>query len=291
MSPARKLILTLCSLLLLVPTNSGPLEISPVPSQVPDVSVNAYLGFDRNDYPGDASLDALRLTFAFAGYWLNPPPGGTSDSWLGKRVILRSHGFGFLLLFNGRLDKQIKSSRDPKFLGASDARDAVAAAKKEGFSAGATIFLDQEEGGRMLPEQLAYLYAWIDAVNASSYRAGIYCSGIPARDGQTQIITANDIREHAGNRKIAFFIYNDACPPSPGCAFSTGARSLAPRQSGVSFAAVWQFAQSPRRKNLAAAGASQYSADGNCYPPLPAGMPDIFVDLDVATSPDPSSGR
>jgi hypothetical protein len=249
----------------------------------------SYLGFDRNDYPGDASLDALRRTFAFCGYWLNPPPGQTSDSWLGKRAILRSHGFGFLLLFNGRTDKQIKSSRNPKSLGARDALSAIAAAEKESFPAGAIIFLDQEEGGRMLPEQRAYLFAWIDAVNASPYRAGIYCSGIPAKDGQSQIITANDIREHAAGRKIAFFIYNDACPPSPGCAFD--ARNLAPRQSGVPFADVWQFAQSPRRKNLTPACASQYAPDGSCYPPMPTGMPSIFVDLDVAASPDPSSGR
>jgi hypothetical protein len=36
-----------------------------------------------------------------------------------------------------------------------------------GECAGAVIFLDQEEGGRMLPELRAFVYAWIDAVNAS----------------------------------------------------------------------------------------------------------------------------
>jgi hypothetical protein len=36
-----------------------------------------YLGFDRNDYPGDANLAALRKTFAFSGYWLNNPRGST----------------------------------------------------------------------------------------------------------------------------------------------------------------------------------------------------------------------
>lgn len=249
----------------------------------------SYLGFDRNDYPGDASLDALRHTFAFSGYWLNPPPGETSNSWLGKRGILRSEGFGFLLLFNGRTDKQINSSRDPKSLGSRDALDAIAAARKDGFPAGAIIFLDQEEGGRMLPEQRAYLYAWIDAVNVSEYRAGIYCSGIPVKEGKAEIITADDIRQNAGSRKIAFFIYNDACPPSPGCAFP--AKNLAPRSSGVPFAAVWQIAQSPRRKNLTAACASEYASDGNCYAPLLTGTQRIFVDVDVAASPDPSSGR
>ncbi|MGH9865260.1 MAG: glycoside hydrolase domain-containing protein, partial [Candidatus Acidiferrales bacterium] len=84
-----------------------------------------YLGFDRNDYPGDAALDSLRQTFAFSGYWLNAPPGENSSSWRGERTILRAHGFGFLVLFNGRLDKQLKSPRNARLLGAGDAATAV----------------------------------------------------------------------------------------------------------------------------------------------------------------------
>src|SRR5438552_3901090 len=36
---------------------------------------SAYLGFDRNDYPGDSSLGTLRQRFSYTGYWLNNPPG------------------------------------------------------------------------------------------------------------------------------------------------------------------------------------------------------------------------
>ena len=32
----------------------------------------------------------------------------------------------------------------------------------------------------MLPEQKAYIFAWVDAVIAAGFRAGIYCSGIAA---------------------------------------------------------------------------------------------------------------
>ena len=38
-----------------------------------------YLGFDRNEYPGDANLKTLRQTFSYTGYWLNNPPGATSN--------------------------------------------------------------------------------------------------------------------------------------------------------------------------------------------------------------------
>src|ERR1700730_11628768 len=134
----------------------------------------AYLGFDRNQYPGDAALGSLRQTFSFCGYWLNVPPGENSNTWKGKREVLASSGFGFLVLFNGRLFRELKSLPNSRTLGAHDAAIAVEAAKREGFPSEAVIFLDQEEGGRMLPVQRAYAHTWIDAVNASGYRAGVY---------------------------------------------------------------------------------------------------------------------
>ncbi len=247
-----------------------------------------YLGFDRNRYPGDPALRLLRQTFSFSGYWLNAPPNETSNTWEGKREVLTSNGFGFLVLFNGRLYRELKAPADPRTLGKNDAAVAVRAAKKEGFPEGTVIFLDQEEGGRMLPEQRAYVYAWIDAVNASGYRAGVYCSGIPANEeGGATIITANDLRDNADRRKIVFFIYNDSCPPSPGCAFPRNPPS--PQQSGVPFAAIWQFAQSPRRREITASCPSNYHADGNCY--APQSTDGLNIDLDSADSPDPSSGR
>jgi hypothetical protein len=249
-------------------------------------AAHTYVGFDRNDYPGDAALDALRKTSAFSGYWLNAPPGESSDSWRGKREILLAHGFGFLVLFNGRLDKELKAPRDAKTMGANDARSAVTAAQAQGFPHGTVIFVDQEEGGRMLPEQREYLYAWIDGVNANGYRAGVYCSGTPD-PSDNNVITADDIREHAGTRQISFFVYNDACPPSPGCVFAAPSSTAA--QSGVPFAVAWQIAQSPRRKNITARCRTTYAADGSCYPPGLAALK-IFVDVDVAASADPSQG-
>lgn len=245
-----------------------------------------YLGFDANDYPGDAALAGLRANFSFAGYWLNNPPGEKSDSWTGKRAALQARGFGFLLLFDGRLDKELKTAARGAALGKSDGAAAVAAALREGFPKGAIIFLDQEEGGRLLDEQNAYLFAWVDAVIAEGFRAGVYCSGIAAPDGPGKfVITANDIREHAVGREIAFFVYDDACPPAPGCASGS---APAPSESGVAFAVLWQFAQSPRRPEYTRACRSTYAKDGNCYP---AGASGVYVDLDSAMSSDPSGGR
>jgi hypothetical protein len=252
-------------------------------------SHRAYLGFDRNDYPGDANLGILRRTFAFTGYWLNVPPGATSNTWVGKRNAIKETGFGFLVIFNGRLDAELRKSNDASALGRSDADTAVASARREGFPERTLIFLDQEEGGRMLPEQKAYLYAWVDGVKAGGFRAGIYCSGIAVLEGNgVTVMTAEDIRQNAGARKIAYWVINDACPPSPGCTFPRHAPS--PSQSGVTFANAWQFAQSPKRRDVAVGCRVNYASDGNCYPPGLAGQK-LFVDVDSARSADPSAGR
>ena len=248
-----------------------------------------HLGFDRNDYPGDNRLAALHQTFAFTGYWLNNPPGAKSNSWTGKRETIEKAGFGFVVVYNGKTYAQLKGN-EAEELGSADGQGAVALAKKEGFPVNAIIFLDQEEGGRLLEEQKAYLFAWIDAVNSGGYKAGVYCSGIPAteKSGET-IVTANDIRENAGDRHVAYFIANDACPPSPGCVFSKPA--VAPKDSGIDFADVWQFVQSPRRPDLTKSCAETYHADGNCYPPNVDHKTRLHVDVEVATEPDPSHGR
>jgi hypothetical protein len=247
----------------------------------------SYLGFDRNDYPGDSNLKSLRQTFAYTGYWLNNPPGASSNSWAGHRTAVESAGFGFLVLFNGRLYAQLKNVTNAKRLGQADARAAAESARREGFPAAAIIFLDQEQGGRMLPEQKAYIYAWVDGVVAAGFRAGIYCSGQPSPDAQ-KIVTAEDIRQSAGSRQITYWAINDACPPAPGCAFPQNPPR--PAESGIGFAEVWQFAQSPQRKDVAA-HCTNYSHDGNCYPPGTSAAQGLHVDLETATSPDPSHGR
>ena len=262
--------------------------------QMPDSSAppapSGYIGFDRNDYPGDSNLKILRQTFSYSGYWLNNPPGAKTNSWTGKRKALQAAGFGFLVLFNGRTYAEIKSAGNAVKLGNSDAAAAVSAARAEGFPSQTIIFLDQEQGGRLLPEQRAYLHAWVDAVNSAQFLAGVYCSGIAAREGSgASIVTAEDIRENAAGRKIKYWVVNDSCPPSPGCAVSR--KELLPKSSGISFADVWQFSQSPKRTDFAKGCPANYNKDGNCYPPGVDPPLRLYVDLDVATSSDPSHGR
>jgi hypothetical protein len=250
----------------------------------------AFLGMDRNDYPGDANMQTLRKTFAFTGYWLNNPPGADRNSWKGKRATLQEMGYGFLILFNGREYNELKVSGEAAKVGPRDAATAVQAAKTDGFPRNAILFLDQEQGGRMLPEQRAYIHAWVDGVVNGGYRAGVYCSGIAFRESSNvSVVTATDIRDNAGKRDIHFFISNDHCGPSLGCVFPAAPPN--PAASGLAFAEVWQYAQSPRRPHQTAACRAAYAPDGNCYPPGVVASSGLHIDVDTADSPDPSSGR
>ncbi len=270
------------------------------PATGPAPGQPSYIGFDANDYPGDARLPALRKQFAFTGYWLTNPPGTNSNSWVGKRDILLRNGFGFLVLADGRFDKEIlraqKAGKPPATLARQDAATAVAAAQREGFPAGTILFLDQEEGGRMLPEQAEYLLAWTEAVAGTDYRPGVYASGQPVPDGKgpdgkpVTITTVQDIRQHVASghlHPIAFWAWQDACPPAAGCVVHP-ANPPAPALSGTIDLSAWQYAKSPRSSSITQACRATYNRDGNCYAP---GVPGYWLDLDASASPDPSHGR
>ena len=260
----------------------------------------AFNGVDRNDYPGDTMLGALHKSFSYTSYWLNVPPGAKANTWTGKRAVLRDRGFGFMLLWNGRLDRDLKSGelkgKEAASLGRSDAAAAVAAAEREGFPRGALIFLDQEEGGRLLPEQLSYVLAWVDAVRRAGWKGGVYCSGLavsglPVDDGNGgTITTAQDIERQAGSWKIPLWVAREECPPSPGCAIESKPR-LPSAALGLPDAVVWQYALSPRRPEFTGGCPKNYAEDNNCYAPGVYHGPYGFVDLDTAASADPSGGR
>ncbi len=251
-----------------------------------------YRGLDRNDYPGDDTMLELHKTFAFTGFWLTSPPGATANTWLGKRAVLRAQGWGFLLLANGRLDRDIvkeqKEGVKPADIGKLDAAVVIASAKQEGFPVGATLFLDQEEGGRLLEEQAGYLLGWTEAVAASTYKPGVYASGQLVQDEPGVMIdTIRDIRARvkAGKlHEVAMFDAQDACPPAPGC--TVQAKPLS--EAGEPDLVAWQYAQSPRRPAITKSCTVAYAADGNCYAP---NVPGTFLDMDLAREADPSHGR
>ena len=221
--------------------------VAAAPAQQLASAPHNYIGFDANDYPGDALLPALRKQFAFTGYWLTNPPGATTNPWVGKRDILLRNGFGFLVVANGRLGQG-----DPP---RTEVRQASRRARPRGcrhrrrrrqarrLSRRSTIlFLDQEEGGRLLPEQADYLLAWTEAVAATAYRPGVYASGQPVPDGKgpdgkpVTITTIQDIRQHVAAQHlhpIAFWVMRRTPARPRPAASSDPAHAPAPDLSGT----------------------------------------------------------
>jgi Domain of unknown function (DUF1906) len=282
----------LTTLLLLAATAFAQSGSPAAPNQATSATTQNPIGFDSNDYPGDPALPALRRHFAFAGYWLTNPPGERHNSWQGKRETLLRNGFGFLVLANGKTNAEIARAKrfgtTPAALGAKDAAVAVGAAQHEHFPAHTILFLDQEEGGRLNLNQSSYLLSWTEAVAHSGYLPGVYASGQPVDDAPGKTITTiQNIREQVAAQhlhEIAFWVYQDACPPANGCSMQPPPLAT----SGTPDITAWQYAQSPRRKEITAACGKTYAADGNCYAP---DLPTIRLDLSVANSSDPSHGR
>jgi hypothetical protein len=262
-------------------------QASTQPNSQEQQTSSTYLGFDLNIFPGKDALPVLRKTFSFSSYWLSPPPEGKTNNWLGQRELLRAQGFGFLLLYRGPLSRELKSEAAAVQKGTLDARNAGSVAKSEGFPAQAIIFLDIEEGGRLPATYHTYLHAWAGGLAEAGYRAGAYCSGMPVKEepGST-ITTADDVRAHAPSADFVYFIFNDACPPSPGCTYPQNPPS--PATGGIFYASVWQYAQTPRRKEFTAHCPPGYHTDGNCYAPNDTAHA-WFLDVDTANSPDPSN--
>jgi len=191
-------------------------------------------------------------------------------------------------LYRGPDNSELKTETDAARKGTQDANAAVAAATEEGFAPGTIIFLDIEEGGRLSPTYHKYVDVWSEELKRAGFRAGVYCSGIPVKEeAAVTITTAQDIRNQATPHEIVIWAFNDVCPPSPGCAFPRNPPT--PSVSGIPYAEVWQFAQSPRRKERTALCPSKYAPDGNCYAPGDTAHK-WFLDVNAASSADPSRG-
>lgn len=251
----------------------------------PKEKLRGHIGFDRNDYPGDDAMAQLRKQFEFVGFWLTPPPLEKKNTWIGKREVLLSQGYGFALLARGPAANAIRNTMIAGRDGAAAARQAAQMAVAEGFAAGGILFVDVEDGGRLAPAYHAYLKAWADEIVKSGFKPGVYCSGIAVDEGGgVAVVTADDIRANEAPRQFAFWVFNDACPPSPGCVLV--ANPPLPSVSGVEDATIWQFVRSPRVKETASR-CSGYAGDENCYATLDAARK-WHLDMNTAATANPS---
>lgn len=113
--------------------------------------------------------------------------------------------------------------------GTTEAADAIAKLRADGFPAGTTVFLDIEGVTRITQPLLDYYRGWMTGVaNDGRYRTGVYVS-----KGNAQTFHDTELRTNAGVRFTPTF-----------WVAGSGNFSLtsAPADVGVPFADVWQGA-------------------------------------------------
>ncbi len=229
----------------------------------------SYSGFDISSYPGDNLMQAWwnNSPFNFVGFYLAPAPNHSDTSWMSKKSHLESMGWGFTPVYVGR---QSGNSNLTYSQGESDGANAVSLAEQAGFTNG-TIYLDVETGGTLSSNFLSYIEGWTNYVGSSKspFTVGIYCSSYE---------TANQIY-NSPSTVHDWWVFNVNCSPSPGCTTPSGAPS--PTSSGVSFASVWQYAQSPKPGGISCSGYT----NGECM--FTYGGYSLDVDLNTASTNNP----
>ena len=210
-----------------------------------------------------------------------------------------AYGFGFLVLFNGRPDAQLRR-RDAAALGTADGKAAAAAAAREGFRKMSSSFsIRKRAAGCCRNRTLICLpgsMRFAAQVRGPEFTVrGSTCQR--AKVPSTRLGTLWSRRPRGSNvreqkvriqerRTCSFGL------PTTSARLRRVARLRLHRLAGVStppiadFVTVWQYAQSPFRSEFSASCRARPAPDGNCY----ATDPKIFVDLNTARSPDPSDG-
>jgi hypothetical protein len=250
---------------------------APLPVGGP-VPARGVPGFDTRDYPGDATMrrwfDAS--PYRWVGYYL-PAPCYTGTTWTGRRTALREMGWGFAVLFVGEQDwrgmRPAATDTVPVAVqgarcttenltpanGATHAGEAEAAAASDGFPNGTVIFLDVERVDRVSPELAAYVRSWISTMlERGRYTPGLYAHDLNA--AELYALMAEEFVRRQRTERPRLWVARSA-------GFDI-ARS--PAESGYPVAAVWQGRFDTRE-----------TWDGVT----------LNIDVNVADSADPSSGR
>ena len=246
---------------------------------------------DRNDYPGDANMQGLRKTFVFHRLLAEQSTGSrTAILGSGRAATCNRWVTDFCCCSMDVSTKSLRLRVMPRGWEARRGRCGKCGNHQRDFRQEAIIFLGPG-AGRAHARGAARLYSCLGGWCGEGWLwGGIYCSGIAFRESsKVSVVTANDIRDNAAagtsislSATIVAGRRRDAC---------FRVRRPLRAKSGVAFADVWQYAQSPRRPEITSACRKTYAPDDNCYPPGNAPSTGLHIDVDAADSADPSRGR
>jgi hypothetical protein len=216
-------------------------------------SIPGYPGFDAAVYPGDSAMRAW-LYPASPYHWVGdylPAPCHRDSSFAGKYSAMSQLGWGVAAIYVGQQDwsrmssavtthKSGSDAAAPQRIvcsttllsdaqGTTEAADAVARMRADGFPTGSIVYLDIETVTSVSPALLGYMRAWIAGVARDGrYRPGVYAAKANAPDLYPAATAAYRSANLAG------------APPfwaSSAAGFSLTAQ---PSAIGLDYATVWQ---------------------------------------------------
>jgi hypothetical protein len=152
--------------------------VARVPSNRKENVMAIFLGFDRSEYPGDATMQLLRTQaqIDFTGFYLAPAPSHGNQGWMGKRSFLQGLGFGFAPIYVGQQQSPPGSLNLTAAQGTIDGQNATQLAQTAGFPASSVLYLDVETGPPAHSAFFDYYHAWVQAVIDNGFSPGVYCS-------------------------------------------------------------------------------------------------------------------
>lgn len=139
--------------------------------------MTAFAAFDRDIYPGDAIMAALKsgTNLAICGVYLAPAPSHGDTSWMPAALPARQAGWGTAAIYVGQeLPTGPGQHKVTAAQGQLDGVDAVALALSAGYDPGARVFLDLENPGMAAPGPMAYVTAWALTVQGAGLQPDIY---------------------------------------------------------------------------------------------------------------------
>jgi hypothetical protein len=241
----------------------------------PSDTTQAFPGFDIGVYPGDGALAAWKYPaspYRWVGYYL-AAPCHRDTTFVGKRATITSMGWGLAAIYVGQQDwAAMPSLADRAELadlvtcsatllstaqGASEAADAVAKMRADGFVDGSVVYLDVEYVTAVSQPLLDYYRAWVSGVLAD----GHYKPGVYAAKSNAPTLYNVPITDPRGVRYT---------PPFWIAASSGFSITSRPTDVGLSFAQIWQ---------------------GLFDVPQTFNGVTLRIDVDVAATPSPSAPR
>ena len=192
----------------------------------------------------------------WTGFYLAPAPSHPGTSWMKKRAVLLQQGWGLAPLYLGQQEAGPGSHQVSAAQGDADGADALVLAQKAEFPSGTIIYLDIERGGPLSAAMREYVQRWCAQVKAGGYVPGAYLSHLSAASARQAV------------PELVLWVYRIK-QGDFGVDKEAPFRDPPPSDSGVLGAVAWQWAQ-------------------NCKIPAPVPGGKQLVDLDVASTADPS---